>query len=99
MRTIRTTLYLALALSSIAQTPPAQPAQGGRGGRGAGAPGNSARKRILVIGAAKGFEHDSITDAMAEVWKMGHDTGLWEAYLRTDYELITKGPVGRNGKI
>ena len=24
--------------------------------------------------------------------------GLWESYLRTDYELITKGKVGPNGK-
>jgi type 1 glutamine amidotransferase len=56
------------------------------------------QKRILVLGAAKGFEHDSIPDAMATIWKMGHDTGLWEAYLRTDYEPITKEKVGPNGK-
>lgn len=56
------------------------------------------QKQILILGAAKGFEHDSIPDAMATIWKMGHDTGLWRAYIRTDYELITKGNVGRNGK-
>ena len=50
------------------------------------------------MGAAKGFEHDSITDAMATLWKMGRDTGMWEAYLRTDYELITKKDIGRNAK-
>jgi type 1 glutamine amidotransferase len=56
------------------------------------------QKRILVLGAAKGFQHDSIPDALATIWKMGRDSGLWDAYLRTDYELITKGKVGPNGK-
>jgi hypothetical protein len=46
--------------------------------------------RVLVISETKGFEHDSIPDAMANVWRMGHDSRLWEATLRTDTELITK---------
>ena len=29
---------------------------------------------------------------------MGHDTGLWDTYIRTDTELLTKGKVGPNGK-
>ena len=45
---------------------------------------------VLVVSETKGFEHDSVPDAMANIWKMGHDTGLWEATLRTDTELITK---------
>ncbi len=56
------------------------------------------KKRILVIGQTKGFQHDSVPDTMGSVWKMGHDTGLWDTYLRTDTELITKGKVGANGK-
>ena len=87
------------ALLCFSQAQP--PAQGaGRGGRGA-APAAQARtgkKHILVVGAAKGFEHDSIPVAMANVWKWGHDTGLWEAYLRTDTELITKKSLDRNTK-
>jgi type 1 glutamine amidotransferase len=50
-------------------------------------------KHILVIGETKGFEHDSIPDAMANIWKMGHDTKLWETTLRTDTELITKKEI------
>jgi uncharacterized protein len=57
-----------------------------------------ALKRILVMGAAAGWQHDSIPDAMAAIWNMGHETGLWEAYLRTDYQLITKGNAGTNAK-
>jgi len=51
-------------------------------------PGRMAR--VLVVSETKGFEHDSIPDAMANVWRMGHESRLWEATLRTDTELITK---------
>lgn len=64
--------------------------------RHAGPP--SAKKHILVIGQTNGFEHDSVPDAMATIWKMGHDTGLWETYIRTDTEPITKGKMHPNGK-
>ena len=55
-------------------------------------------KHVLVIGQTKGFEHDSVSDGMAAIYNMGHDTGLWEAMLRTDTELITKKPFERNAK-
>jgi type 1 glutamine amidotransferase len=99
MKRICSVLFVAFGVWCIAQTPtPPQGApQGGRGG-GRGGPAGPYRKHILVLGAAKGFEHDSITDAMATVWKMGRDSGIWEAYLRTDYEPVTKGKVGPNGK-
>jgi type 1 glutamine amidotransferase len=51
---------------------------------------------ILVVGQTKGFEHDSVPDAMANIWRMGHDTKLWDATLRTDTENITKKTV-KNG--
>jgi type 1 glutamine amidotransferase len=51
-----------------------------------------------VIGAALGYQHDSITDAMATVWKLGRDSGLWDAQLRTDYQLITKKKLTANAK-
>ena len=57
---------------------------------------------VLVIGQTKGWEHDSVPDGMANIWKMGHDTKLWDATLRTDTELITKkdlnSPKGLNRK-
>jgi uncharacterized protein len=62
------------------------------------APPPSPKKHVLVIGQTKGFEHDSVPDAMATIWNMGHDSGLWDTYMRTDTELITKGKVGPNGK-
>jgi type 1 glutamine amidotransferase len=48
---------------------------------------------ILVVGQTKGFEHDSVPDALANIWRMGHDTKLWDATLRTDTENITKKTV------
>lgn len=56
------------------------------------------KKTILILGAANGFQHDSISDAMVTIRNMGKETGMWDAYLRTDFEWITKGKVGRNGK-
>ena len=55
-------------------------------------------KHVLVISQTKGFEHDSISDGMAAIYNMGHDSGLWDATLRTDTELITKKDLGRNTK-
>ena len=48
---------------------------------------------VLVISETKGFEHDSVPDAMANIWRMGHDSRLWETTLRTDTELISKKDV------
>jgi type 1 glutamine amidotransferase len=56
-------------------------------------------KHVLVIGQTKGFEHDSVSAAMAAIYSMGHDSGLWDATLRTDTELLTKKDLGkRNAK-
>jgi type 1 glutamine amidotransferase len=46
--------------------------------------------RVLVVAQTNGFEHDSVPDAMAAVYRMGHESRLWETTLRTDTENITK---------
>ena len=56
------------------------------------------KKRILVVGQTHGFQHDSVPAAMASIWKWGHETGLWDAYLRTDTELLTKKKLEANAK-
>ncbi len=53
---------------------------------------------VLVVSQTKGFEHDSIPDAMAAVYRMGHDSHLWETTLRTDTENITKATKDSNFK-
>ncbi len=55
-------------------------------------------KHVLVIGQTKGFEHDSVSPAMAAVYRMGEESGLWDTEMRTDTELLTKKDLGRNAK-
>ena len=55
-------------------------------------------KHVLVISQTKGFEHDSISAAMASIYNMGHDSGLWDTELRSDTELLTKKKIGNNAK-
>ena len=56
-------------------------------------------KHVLVISQTKGFEHDSIPDAMVAIYNMGKESGLWDTSLRTDTELLTKKLLGqRNAK-
>jgi type 1 glutamine amidotransferase len=65
-------------------------------GRVAGPPGSRtpARKRVLVIGATDGFHHDSVPDAMAAVYDLGKESGIWDTEIRTDFSLI----VARGGR-
>jgi len=55
-------------------------------------------KRLLAIGEVKGFEHDSTTHALATIEKLGRQTGLWETYIRTDSELLTKAKLQSNAR-
>src|ERR1700723_4019808 len=55
-------------------------------------------KHVLVISQTKGFEHDSISPAMATIYDMGKQSGLWDTMLRTDTELLTKKDLKRNTK-
>ncbi len=55
-------------------------------------------RRVLVIGATEGFQHDSIPDAMAFVYNEGKASGLWDAVLRTDTKLLTKADLTQNAK-
>ncbi|MBM3783649.1 MAG: ThuA domain-containing protein [Acidobacteria bacterium] len=57
-----------------------------------------ARKKILAIGQAKGFQHDSTSDGLATIWKLGKESGLWDTFIRTDTQLITKKVLGGNAK-
>jgi type 1 glutamine amidotransferase len=55
-------------------------------------------RHVLVIGQTKGFEHDSISAAMAAVFNMGQESGLWDTMMRTDTELLTKKDLKNNAK-
>jgi type 1 glutamine amidotransferase len=56
------------------------------------------KKRVLAIGQTKGFQHDSVSTGLATMWKMGRDSGLWDTYIKTDCQLITKKKLEANAK-
>jgi len=55
-------------------------------------------KHVLLISQTKGFEHDSVSAAMAAIYNMGQESGLWDTMLRTDTELLTKKELKNNAK-
>jgi type 1 glutamine amidotransferase len=55
-------------------------------------------KHVLIIGQTKGYEHDSISPAMAAIYNLGKESGLWDTTLRTDTELLTKKDLKNNAK-
>lgn len=78
MRTIAAVVLGALALALVV---------------GAAVPGQAPqpqKKKVLCIGEVKGYQHDSVTYGLAHIWKWGQDTGLYDTYIRTDCQLITK---------
>ena len=51
-------------------------------------------KRILAWADVRnGYQHDSISHALATIERLGHESGAYETYIRTDSQLITKGAV------
>jgi Uncharacterized protein conserved in bacteria len=57
------------------------------------APAQEKKRRLLVIGQSKGYQHDSISTAMATLYNLGRSSKLWETYFRTDCTAITKKPL------
>src|SRR5580658_1501685 len=48
------------------------------------------RKKILAIGEVKGFQHDSVSHALATIERLGRESGVYDTYIRTDTQLLTK---------
>jgi type 1 glutamine amidotransferase len=48
------------------------------------------KKKILAIGAVAGFQHDSVSHALATIEQIGRHSGVYDTYIRTDTQLITK---------
>jgi type 1 glutamine amidotransferase len=64
----------------------------------AGAQQTPTRKRVLAIGEVKGWQHESVSDALASFERWGKETGLWDTYIRTDTQLVTKKKLEANAK-
>jgi uncharacterized protein len=101
---------LALSVTSAlagAQTPPATPPAAPPAAAPAGGPQQpqryqppaNGRKRILIVAQTMGWHHDSISDALAVLVKLGLDSNLYDAEIRTDTERLTKkrlNPMRKN---
>jgi type 1 glutamine amidotransferase len=60
--------------------------------------GQPVRKKILAIGEVQGFQHDSVSHGLATLERLGRETELWDTYIRTDCQLITKKKLEENAK-
>jgi type 1 glutamine amidotransferase len=73
----------------------------GPAGRGA-QPAPAQRKKLLALGDTHtGFTHDSIGHALATIDRLGRESGMYDTYIRTDSQWITKHdvpPPARNAR-
>ena len=53
-----------------------------------------ARKRVLAWADVRnGYQHDSISHAIATIERLGRASGAYDTFIRTDSQLITKHPI------
>jgi len=58
------------------------------------APHGQPRKRILAWADVRnGYQHDSVSHAVATVERLGRESGSYDTFIRTDSQLITKHPI------
>lgn len=55
-------------------------------------------RRLLVVGQAKGYQHEATTPAMVALFNLGRTSGAWETIFRTDCAAITKKPLKYGAK-
>ncbi|MEI6245926.1 MAG: ThuA domain-containing protein [Acidobacteriota bacterium] len=60
----------------------------------AGAKAPVEKKHVLAwADVRQGYQHDSITHAMATIERLGRESGLYDTWIRTDSQPITKTPI------
>ena len=60
----------------------------------AAAPAPSQRKHVLAwADVTNGYQHDSISHAVATIERLGRESGEYDTFIRTDSQLITKHPI------
>ncbi len=56
-------------------------------------------KKVLAIGDVHtGYQHDSVSHALATIERLGRESGLFVTYIRTDTQLITKSEIHGTGR-
>src|SRR3954447_23144465 len=55
---------------------------------------SSTRKHVLAWADVRsGYQHDSISHAVATIERLGGESGAYDTFIRTDSQLITKHPI------
>ena len=58
------------------------------------APAPQARKHVLAWADVRnGYQHESISHAVSTIERLGRESGLYDTYIRTDSQLVTKRPI------
>ena len=58
------------------------------------APHPRSRKHVLAWADVRtGYQHDSISHAVATIERLGRESGAYDTFIRTDSQLITKHPI------
>jgi uncharacterized protein len=95
-------VLIGLALTAPGLPPVAAHEPAVAAGAAAGQTQAAPRKRLLAIGDTHtGFTHDSIGHALAVIDRLGKDSGVYDTYIRTDSQWITKQevpPPARNAR-
>jgi type 1 glutamine amidotransferase len=54
----------------------------------------ASRKQVLAWADVRnGYQHDSISHAVATIERLGRESGAYDTFIRTDSQLITKHPI------
>src|ERR1700723_3514408 len=58
-------------------------------------PSPPAKKKILAIGDVhrKNYQHDAVSHALSTIERLGRTSGIYDTYIRTDIQLLTKHPI------
>lgn len=80
-----------------AQATPAAAVQTGAPMRALPDPYVGMKKLLVVADVQSGFQHNSISHAMATIEQMGRESGFYVSFLRTDSQLITRQPIVGTG--
>src|SRR5260221_13681908 len=53
------------------------------------------KRKVLAIGDVhrKIYQHDASSHALATIERLGYQSGLYDTYIRTDIQAITKHPI------
>src|SRR6266545_8045589 len=63
-------------------------------GQSAAAGQTAPKKHVLAWADVRnGYQHDSISHAVATIERLGRESGDYHTFIRTDSQLITKRPI------